>query len=71
MHALEPELRRLSKAVIILMWTDAMRRTSEQSREKVLISIRAFAPILVYHLGSELASILDEAIRVGARDIWP
>jgi hypothetical protein len=53
------------------MWTKEMRRTSEDRREEVLIDVRAFTPALISHLGSEIASKLDEAIRLGGGEAWP
>jgi hypothetical protein len=61
-YALEPELRQLPTSAIVSMWTDAMRHSSEEGRERVLAGVRAFAPTLVWHLGPEIALKLDQAI---------
>jgi hypothetical protein len=70
-RALEPELRCLPASAVVSMWTNAMRCNAGYDREEVLIDIRAFAPTLVSHLGPEIVLKLDEAIRLGGREVWP
>ena len=69
-QALEPQLKRLSPSEIVRRWFESIRSRSENGREEVLVQIRAFAPTLVSHFGTEVAIKLDDAICLGAQDVW-
>lgn len=69
-QALEPQLKRLSASEIVRRWFESIRSRSENGREEVLVQIRAFAPTLVSHFGTEVAIKLDDAICLGAQDVW-
>jgi len=69
-RALEPELNRIPATEIFSRFGESMRIRAQRGREEVLVELRAFAPTLVSHFGPELAEELDDAICLGAQDVW-
>jgi hypothetical protein len=69
-RALEPELNRMPASEIFSRFGESMRIRAQAGREEVLVDLRAFAPTLVSHFGREVAVKLDDAICLGAQDVW-
>jgi hypothetical protein len=69
-RALGPELNRIPASEIFSRFGESMRIRAQAGREEVLVELRAFASTLVSHFGRELAEKLDDAICLGAQDVW-
>ena len=68
---LAPYLMKLSKLEVASTWNACLEHSSEIGREEVFADVCGFAPILVHHFGSEVASKLADAITVGGTEHWP